>query len=273
MKSDLIKRNFLSHKKPQGEITRGKTAPGRLRRTDLLMSLYDPFLFSVNSIVPGYYVDLGYGHTPLTTIESYHYFSSLNQNLIFLGVEIDPVRVRNAQPFTKERLMFRCGGFNLPVNNSEPVRYIRAFNVLRQYHENDVNDAYEMMASYLSPGGIILDGTSNPSGTIWTANIIRKHKAGYKEEALVFSYSGKEEFSPDIFPPYLIKKWIHKMGDESPVRAFFDQFRFSYKQSLMFPGGSKRKFVKSAFYLKEFSNVCCRKRFLNRGYLIWWYPS
>ncbi|MEZ4769306.1 MAG: class I SAM-dependent methyltransferase [Caldilineales bacterium] len=95
-----------------------------------------------------------------------------------LGVEIDPERVATARPYADERTAFRLGGFNLPLRPGETVRCIRAFNVLRQYEEADVAAAYDLMARSLLPGGLLIEGTSEPYGRLWVANVARRREGG-----------------------------------------------------------------------------------------------
>src|SRR5512134_1675307 len=163
-------------KKPEGQSTRGKTAANRLRRVDNFLLLYAPSLLTRTDgpFARALFVDLGYGFDPRTTLESAARFRRLNPHLPILGVEIDPQRVEAAQPFADEITQFRLGGFNLPLQAGESVRLIRAFNVLRQYEEAEFGPAYQRLAEYVLPGGLMLEGTSNPFGSIWCANVIRK---------------------------------------------------------------------------------------------------
>ena len=140
-------------RRPQGQPTRGKTARNRLRRVDTFVALYDPTVLRREDgpFAGAYFVDLGYGAEPVTTLESAERFRRLNPHLPVLGVEIDPSRVAAAQPYAGERTHFRLGGFNLPLGRSadgtaESVRLIRAFNVLRQYEESEVAGAWSMLA-------------------------------------------------------------------------------------------------------------------------------
>jgi hypothetical protein len=158
-------------KKPEGQPTRGKTASNRLRRVDNFILLYEP---SILTRTDAMFVDLGYGFEARTTLESASRFRRVNPNLKILGVEIDKDRVENALPFADEKTYFRLGGFNLPLKEGEHVRLIRAFNVLRQYEERDFAPAYERLAQYVLPGGIMIEGTSNPFGSIWVANLVRR---------------------------------------------------------------------------------------------------
>src|SRR5438045_601067 len=116
--------------RPLGQPTRGKTAPNRLRKTDTFLAVaYPEFVRHMT----GLYVDLGYGFFPVTSVETLRRLRRLNPSLQVLGVEIDPQRVADAQPFAEPGLNFRLGGFNLPLRPGEQVSIIRAFNVLRQY--------------------------------------------------------------------------------------------------------------------------------------------
>ncbi|HSD83413.1 MAG TPA: hypothetical protein VLG46_06125 [Anaerolineae bacterium] len=158
-------------KKPEGQPTRGKTAANRLRRVDNFILLYEPSLLTRTD---GLFVDLGYGFDPRTTLESASRFRRLNPDLPILGVEIEKERVEAALPYADEKTFFRLGGFNLPLREGEHVRLIRAFNVLRQYEEKDFVPAYERLAQYVLPGGLMLEGTSTPYGQIWCANVGRR---------------------------------------------------------------------------------------------------
>ncbi|HET7901739.1 MAG TPA: class I SAM-dependent methyltransferase, partial [Candidatus Nanopelagicales bacterium] len=55
------------------------------------------------------------------------------------------------------------GGFEVPLDGREPV-VIRAFNVLRQYDEEQVRAAWVAMSSRLAPGGLLVEGTCDELG-------------------------------------------------------------------------------------------------------------
>ncbi len=170
-----------SHR-PLGEKTRGKTRENRLRGVDNFLLFYDPLLIAREDAPfrRAFFVDLGYGEDPVTTLESASRLRRLNPELPVLGVEIDPERVARAQPFATGMTQFRLGGFNLPLqtwpDSGEPegVRLIRAFNVLRQYEETAVPTAWAGLGRALLPGGLLVEGTSDTYGRVWTANLLRK---------------------------------------------------------------------------------------------------
>ncbi len=157
-----------------GQITRGKTAPNRLRKTDTFLAVAYPELVRH---MRGLYVDLGYGAYPITSVETLERLRRLNPALQVLGVEIDPERVAAAEPFARPGLAFRLGGFNLPLLPGEMVSVIRAFNVLRQYEEAAVADALVALAGPLTSGGLLLEGTSDPLGRLLTFNLYQKQRA------------------------------------------------------------------------------------------------
>ena len=148
-----------SSKKPIGNPTRGKTASNRLRRVDNFILLYEPALLTRTDglFQHSMFIDLGYGFDARTTLESAERFRRVNPSLPILGVEIDKERVEAALPFADSITHFRHGGFNLPLQSGERVRLIRAFNVLRQYEEKDFAPAYERLAEYVLPGGLMIE--------------------------------------------------------------------------------------------------------------------
>ena len=169
-------------RKPQGIVTRGKTARNRLRQVDNFLLLYEPSLIARRD--SSLFVDLGYGAEAFTTLETAMRFRKLNPDLKILGVEIEPERVAAGLPFADERTFFRLGGFNLPIEPGETVRAIRTFNVLRQYNEAEVLPAWEQMAHYVQPGGLMIEGTSNPTGAIQIRPLRRAARALRRHDQL-----------------------------------------------------------------------------------------
>jgi len=154
--------------RPRGMVTRGTTNPNRLRRVDgwiaarcgeALRDAADPLV-----------VDLGYGATPVTTVElRARLAAAVRADVRVVGLEIDPVRVAEAAGAADPPwLEFRRGGFELA--GLRPV-VVRALNVLRQYEERDVRPAWTAMAGALAPGGLLVEGTCDELGRVacWVA--------------------------------------------------------------------------------------------------------
>ena len=188
---------------------------------------------------------------PITTLESAERFRRLNPWLPVLGVEIDPARVAAALPHADDLTHFRLGGFNLPLRqcaggSTETVRLIRAFNVLRQYEENEVPAAWSMLAHSLLPGGLLVEGTSEAYGRLWVANLLRKPLNGAQKgeagiegqdvlavqhEGVVFSTNFRLGFDPVDFQAVLPKNFIHRVVPGEPIFDFFEAWKRATRET------------------------------------------
>ena len=259
--------------KPEGQPTRGKTASNRLRRVDNFILLYEPSLLTRTDslFADSLFVDLGYGFDARTTLESAERFRRVNPALPILGVEIDKERVDAALPHADAITHFREGGFNLSLQPNESVRLIRAFNVLRQYEEKDFFPAYEMLAQYVLPGGLMIEGTSNPFGSIWVANLARKEGSGWKFEALVFSTNFRMGFDITNFQAVLPKNYIHHVTESEPIHNFFEAWKRSAAEtSSAKVFGTKQWFIAAAENLAAKGyKIDLHKKWLSKGWLVW----
>lgn len=289
-------------KKPIGQATRGKTAANRLRRVDNYILLYEPSLLTRTDslFTDSLFVDLGYGIDARTTLESAARFRRVNPDLRILGVEIDKERVEAALPYADDKTFFRLGGFNLPLKEGETVRLIRAFNVLRQYEEKDFLPAYEKLTQYILPGGLMIEGTSNPFGSIWCANVVRKTNAGdvtlseakslshqsietlrslyslrvtteWNFEALVFSTNFRSGFDVDEFQTVLPKNLIHRVVAGQPIYDFFGAWkRAAAETSAAKAYGPKQWFAATAENLaRKGFKIDLHRKWLSKGWMIW----
>ena len=264
-----------ANKKPEGQPTRGKTADNRLRRVDNFILLYEPSLLTRTDglFSDSLFVDLGYGFDARTTLESAVRFRRTNPNLPILGVEIDKERVEAALPFANDKTFFRLGGFNLPVHSGEHVRLIRAFNVLRQYEEKDFAPAYERLAEYVLPEGLMIEGTSTPFGSVWAANLVRRvESAQWKFEALVFSTNFHTGFDVEEFQTILPKNYIHRVVKGEPIYDFFEAWKRSAAETAAAKTfGLKQWFASSVESLAQKGfDIDLHKKWLGKGYLIWY---
>lgn len=193
--------------KPIGRITRGTTAPNRLRRIDRWILHYE--CSRLRQIENPVIVDLGYGATPVTALELKNRLHEHVSNQIkVVGIEIDPERVELAQSLTESHLSFIKGGFEIPTD--KPVALIRALNVLRQYEEAEVIPSWNQMGSNLLTDGLLIDGTCDEIGrrAVWVA--IRKQSDGQMvPESLTISTHLQSLEKPSDIAPRLPKILIH----------------------------------------------------------------
>ena len=270
----MIRSRFVS-KRPEGQPTRGKTATNRLRRVDNFVLLYEPSLLARTDglFADSFFVDLGYGFDARTTLESALRFRRLNPSLKIMGVEIDKERVDVALPYADDRTFFRLGGFNLPLKEGETVRLIRAFNVLRQYEEKDFIPAYERLSQYVLPGGLMIEDTSDPFGRIWSANVARMmDDKSWKMEALVFSTNFRSGLDVEEFQTILPKNYIHHVLPGELIHDFFATWKRAAAETVSAKVyGLRPWFDASAQILaRNGYSINLQKRFLNRGWLIWY---
>ncbi|GGJ91403.1 hypothetical protein GCM10010123_21540 [Pilimelia anulata] len=141
-------------------ITRGTTNPQRLRALDLWLA--DRYADRLRAAADPLVVDLGYGGSPVTTVELRARLARVRPDVRVVGLEIDPARVAAAAPAADPPgLDFRRGGFELA--GLRPV-LVRAANVLRQYDAVDVPAAWAAVTGALAPGGALVDATSDELG-------------------------------------------------------------------------------------------------------------
>ncbi len=268
-------------KRPLGQPTRGKTARNRLRRVDNFLALYDPGLLRREDrlFAGAFFADLGYGAEPATTLESAQRLRRINPALPVLGVEIDPERMAAAQPCANDLTHFRLGGFNLPLRHRadgsmETVRAIRAFNVLRQYDESEVAAAWEAMARSLLPGGLLIEGTSEPFGRVWVANLLRRvedvEPSLLRHEGLLFSTNFRLGFDPADFQAVLPKNLIHRMTPGEPIYALLEAWKRAARETMATRvWGPRQWFVAAAHRLAALGYpVALRRKLLAGGFML-----
>jgi SAM-dependent methyltransferase len=147
--------------RPQGTITRGTTHPNRLRRVDRWIA--HECARALRAAAEPVVVDLGYGAAAWTPRDLRDALRPVRPDVAVVGIEIDPARVAAAAAYADRTLSFRRGGFETPLDGRDAT-VIRAFNVLRQYDEAEVRDAWRTMTARLAPGGLLVEGTCDELG-------------------------------------------------------------------------------------------------------------
>jgi len=230
-------------KKPVGAITRGTTNPNRLRRIDRYLTQIAGLRNTERPLA----VDLGYGKTPVTAVELLARLRKIAPGVRVLGIEIDPERVAEAKPLEHESLRFIHGGFEIPIpsefSDRNDVDLIRAFNVLRQYSESEVQAAWTLMQSRLSEDGSIIEGTSDEIGRIASWVTLTRH------EPVSFTISlrlqGLEH--PGKVAERLPKILIHKNIPGNNIHRFLSELDKHWEKNAGFGTfGSSQRFVQVA---------------------------
>jgi len=159
---------------PLGRPTRGTTGTNRLRRNDRWIAASAALRRTDDPLV----IDLGYGASGVTAFELATRLAKVRPDVEVMGFELDPERVSTARRQLAEvragatsfspdlPVSFARGGFEVPIAGGRRPAVVRAMNVLRQYEEDDVRDAWQSMSSRLSAGGMLVEGTCDEIGRI-----------------------------------------------------------------------------------------------------------
>lgn len=229
--------------RPEGEITRGTTNPSRLRRVDrwITQALRPVLRGNERPLV----IDLGYGASPITTLELYRRVRAVAPDAEVTGLEIDPARVTWArQGLSQLRdkgdelpgLDFARGGFELPTRKRPTV--VRAFNVLRQYNEEQAWAAWTRIREGLAEGGVLVEGTCDEIGrrAVWVT--LPKHGT----KALVtFSTRLASLERPSDLAERLPKTLIHRNVPGEPVHRFLKDLDRAWDKAAPYSAFSPRQ--------------------------------
>jgi len=218
--------------KPVGRITRGTTGTNRLRRFDRWIAALPVLRRAADPLV----VDLGYGASATTVVELHDRLARVRHDVEVVGVEIDPERVAAAERSLSERsdssgslserseskgatrrVSFRLGGFEIPTPDGRPPAIIRAANVLRQYDEAEVADAWARMLARLQPGGALVEGTCSENGRVGSWVTLSPERGA---ESLTLGLHLASLEAPSIVAERLPKALIHRNVPGEPVHAF-----------------------------------------------------
>ncbi|GAB3490840.1 class I SAM-dependent methyltransferase [Flexivirga lutea] len=230
--------------RPVGSITRGTTAPNRLRRCDRWLLGTQSRLLR-RPAEPPLLVDLGYGANPRTAVELHQRVRDLRADARVVGVEIDPARVAAAAPFTADGLSFVRGGFEIPVAGSATV--VRAFNVLRQYDEREVPGAWRRLQDRLHPHGLLIDGTCNEIGRVTTW--VTLDRCGPR--SLSLSLHLRDLATPSVVAERLPKALIHRNVPGEPIHDFLRALDLAWAKAGPHASyGARQRFLATATALR-----------------------
>ena len=242
-----------------GDITRGTTNPNRLRRMDrwILHQVCSTIRGCDGTAVEPIVVDLGYGASPITTVELYERLAKhVRPDVEVVGIEIDPTRVEEASSHSKKNLSFNYGGFEIPLPENKSPIAIRAANVLRQYDESEVREAWKQMASRLAPNGYLVEGTCDEIGRRSTWVSVRAGESIPESFSMSAHVASLEQ--PSDIAPRLPKALIHRNVPGEPIFDFLQAFDRAWNQHAgLIPFGARQRWVSAVETL------------VDMGYPIW----
>ena len=234
----------MASKKPFGTITRGTTNPNRLRRVDRYIAAL-PILRTGEPVV----VDLGFGASPITAVELLTRLRKVNSKTQVVGIEIDRERVERGLAVATKQLHFMHGGFETPLPPAfDSATVIRAFNVLRQYDQSEVHDAWELMLSRLQPGGVLVEGTCDEIGRI--SSWIAITEAGPQTLSIALKLDAIE--LPSIVAERLPKSLIHHNVPGERIHDFLSALdKFWLTHAALSSFGATQRWIATAQSMKD----------------------
>jgi hypothetical protein len=232
--------------RPEGDITRGTTNPSRLRRVDRWIA--GPLAGLLRAADRPLVVDLGFGASPVTTMELYRRVRQVAPSAEVTGLEIDPARVREARRRLAELraagdelpgLSFAAGGFELPA--PRPPTLVRAFNVLRQYPEEQAAAAWSRLRGGLAPGGVLVEGTCDEIGrrAVW----VTLPADGPQAPGALITFSARVASldRPSDLAERLPKVLIHRNVPGEPVHDFLRDFDRAWDHAAPYSAFGRRQ--------------------------------
>jgi hypothetical protein len=235
--------------RPDGEITRGTTNPGRLRRVDRWITQAQQSVLRTQE--RPLIVDLGFGASPVTTVELYRAIRAVVPEAEVTGLEIDAERVAaasrrlaalRAAGDALPGLSFAAGGFELATTR-RPV-LVRAFNVLRQYQEERAWAAWDRLRAGLAAGGVLVEGTCDEIGrrAVWVT--LPALPAASARPLITFSARLASLDRPSDLAERLPKTLIHRNVPGEPVHQFLRDFDRAWDSAAPYSAfGSRQRWL------------------------------
>jgi len=231
-----VRRYAAGRARTLGLATRGTTAPNRLRRVDRWLTGVHDGLLRTATNAP-LVVDLGYGASPVTSVELFARLRAVRADVQVVGLELDPERVATAQAATTDGLSFRRGGFELA--GLRPL-VVRALNVLRQYDQEAALQAWATLSAGLADGGLLVEGTCDEVGrrAAWVA----LDAAGPQTLTLAAHLPSLER--PGALAERLPKALIHHNIEGEAVHALLAAFDGAWERAAAYaPFGPRQRWV------------------------------
>lgn len=229
------KRYAAGRARALGLATRGTTHPNRLRRVDRWLTTVHR-----TRLQGAHVVDLGYGATPVTTVELFDRVRRAAPTARVTGIEIDRDRVAAAQPAAADGLAFVHGGFELAGTRPDVVR---ALNVLRQYDEAAAAQAWQTVLAAMPEHGLLVEGTCDELGR--RAAWVTLERGG--PTALTLAAHLPTLAQPSDLAERLPKALIHHNVEGRPVHGLLRELDAAWARAASYaPFGPRARWVEMA---------------------------
>ncbi|GAB3293852.1 hypothetical protein [Parasphingorhabdus pacifica] len=231
-----------------GMPTRGTTNQNRLRRVDRWIAGTPWVTRALHRADDPVVVDLGFGASPVTTVEMASRLRPVRADTRTFGLEIDQDRVAEGKLVADPpALEFRKGGFELAglargVSGARGPTLVRALNVLRQYSEPEAWEAWGELRSRLAPDGLLVEGTCDEIGRrcAW----VTLDREGPRTFTLACLPADLER--PSDLAERLPKTLIHRNIEGEPVHAMLSRFDDCWaKAAPMAPFGPRARWTEA----------------------------
>ena len=152
---------------------------------------------------------------------------------------------------------------------------VRAFNVLRQYNEREVTDALKAVSVSLIEGGLIIEGTCNPTGSLLTFNLyqkdplIRNTQCALRALGFILAPTLRADFLPRQFQSVLPKNFIHHAEPGGAIDIFFAAWHAAWQRARAQEKEPRQIFTHAALRLADHYGYTVDRRpaLLRRGFL------
>ncbi len=163
----------------------------------------------------GAIVDVGYGESPVTTLELARAVRSVTPSLRVVGVD------RTASESTELELL--QGDFATCAALG-PTAVVRAMNVLRGYREEQVPAIHQALGAALLEGGLVLEGSSDTDGHVTVVSLLRRRAGALAREALLFHTDFSRGFSPWLFRDWLPRDLRRRAQPGTAIHALLTRW-------------------------------------------------
>jgi len=252
----------------------GRTRPGRLRLLDRYLALREQLLLTRRDgpWATAACADIGLGEQAHTTAEWAAWLRDRWPGIEVLGIDSEHWRVDNARrEHSGPGLRYACASF--APSPPEPLRLVRALNLLRGYPDHELPTAWGAMARDLLPGGLLVEGSTDQPGAALGAHLLRRTDRGLEHEALLFATDLTRGFAPAMFRGVLPHRMRARGDHGATARAFLDRWTTAWEptRSSADPAAMFRRSVRALADAGE--PVEADEPLLEQGLMLWRAPT